>query len=60
MGFSIASTPWFSSRLGIYECHTCEGVTIFELPGDDFKICYAPEARKREVYILVVEAQEFR
>ena len=60
MGFSGASTPWFSSRLGIYECRTCGGVTIFEVLGDDSKLCHSPEALKREVYILVVEAQEFR
>ena len=51
--------PWFASRLGIHAFCTRGGVTLFELFGDDAKLFHAPEALRREVSILVVEAQEF-
>ena len=57
-GLSGAPTPWFTSRIVIHACHRCGGIKLFELLGDDSKLCHAPEALEREASILVVEAQE--
>ena len=54
---SGAPTPWLASRLGIHACRTRGGVTLFELLGYYSKLCHAPVALEREVYIRVVEAQ---
>ena len=58
-GISGAPTPWFASILGIHACHTCGVVTLFELLGVDAQFFHAPEALERELFILVVEVQEF-
>ena len=46
-------------RIYIHACHTCGGVILFELLVDDTQLLHAPESLEREVYILVVEVQEF-
>ena len=56
-GLPGVPTPCFAIRLGIHACHTCRGVTLFELLEGDAQLCHALEALEREVPILVVEAQ---